>query len=70
MIMEPIVTLAELIQVIYGYFEWLVNEHWFKTERPVLPKLYRLNAGMGDQECPSLGPRECLETVAYRALVG
>ncbi len=28
-IMEPIVTLAELIQVTYGYFEWAVNnKHW------------------------------------------
>ena len=50
MIMEPIVTLAELIQVIYGYFEWLVNEHWFKTERPILPKLYRLTFDMPEWE--------------------
>jgi NTE family protein len=51
MIMEPIVTLAELIQVIYGYLEWLVNDkHWFKNERPLLPKLYRLAFEMPDWE--------------------
>jgi NTE family protein len=45
MIMEPIVTLAELIQVTYGYFEWVVND-----KHLILPKLYRLAFEIPDWE--------------------
>jgi predicted acylesterase/phospholipase RssA len=38
-IMEPIVSLAEIIQATYGFFEFIVNRD---KKEPVVPKLYRV----------------------------